>query len=1047
MTPPDGGSGADNWVEVAGDVTGTMVVGDHNVVVTAERSHVTVVQQGRRPEVRPREDVRLLPRRVHAPLGRGRELDAVTRALAESGAVQVYGPSGTGKSTLLRMCAHEARADPGGVAFVDAAGQDRGDVLQDVFTACFDAPGYRPTGAELRRLMTGVGAALILDDLECPRQDLESLLDTLPDAAVLVSSTRRTLWGNGDAMALEGLGHADALALLSRALGHPLDESEQALADELVLATSGNPHRLLLASAQGRLARPAELPDLLPRLLGTLGPGERAVLSVLALAGPGGADTGLLAAATAPGTDTASAGERLERLGIAVPTERGHRLAPGLDGGAAETVTPSGGAELSAIADRLVHWVTAPGRSASDAAGAESLVSRTVDALDRAGAAETAVRLARAAAPTLACSLKTGAWGRLVERGRAAAERARDKGALAYFLHEEGVRSLVTGRRAAAAAGFAAAAALWREMGDEAAARGAEEGAELCGPEHAQTGSDASGADTGGSDVGADPGVSGTDEASSAADALSGGSPPPGGEVATEAAHQSGGLATEVAAAADPGGAVSSTVTSTTATAGKAGAGLTAKLAVGGGLAAVTAGGVVLGQQVLTSDTVPVSVMVATAAAEVAMPGEPGEDCAIGGGTTDCTTVVDSAKGETGPIEVDPDAPLPEGVAFLYWGCEEGPGAESCTVQADAALTVCISTTAPEDAANRRACAEATGTAAAFRPVAWNSGGELKGVTEPGGEVEVLEEDVVPGSVAWSADGTKVAWSELEEAGSDATEEWTIHLRDLAADQEHTWTCDACTIGFLGDTLVSTGFEADLLTYPDDGGEPSGHDIPEIPEGPAGDIAPNIELTPMWTGGELRTYAHVRDDPNDFFTTALYEILSPEEARHVVDTGSVQYSEETVIAVSPDQTLGVAVTHTYGVSTSPCAPVSEAHVVDLADGSAQAVLLPENGRSLSAAWFDDEGAARAVLMPYGPDSDYASEAEFDGNCVYDSSAEPNGYTMAPGAEGWSPVDGGGLREFDLGEGWTARYGDGRIVFLNNGEEAMEENADVVFPAG
>ena len=1046
----DGGPG--HRVEVGGSVTGSVVVGDHNIVVTAERSHVTVVQQGRRPQARRREEVRLLPRRAHAPVGRGRELAAVSHALSEGGAVQVSAPSGAGKSTLLRMCAHEARADRRGVAFIGATGQDLGDILQEVFAACYDAPGYRPTGAELRRLMAGIGATLVLDDLECPRQDLDSLLDTLPDAAVLLSSSRRTLWGNGDTMALEGLGHADALALLSRALGHPLDESEQALADELFLATSGNPHRLLLASAEGRLARPAELPDLLPRIVGTLEPGERAVLSVLALAGPTGVGTGLLSALAAPGTDTASAGERLERLGLAVPTEGGLRSAPDPDGGAAEALAPPSGAELAALADRLLHWVTAPDRSPGDAAAAEGLLSRIIDALDHDGSAETAVRLARAAAPTLACSLRTGAWGRLVERGRAAAERARDKGALAYFLHEEGVRSLVTGRRAAAAAGFAAAAALWRELGDEGAAQGAEEGAELCGPEHAQAGStgDGGGAGEGGGagdgGGGADPGPSG--------DALSAASPPPGGEAAGGAAHHSGGLGSEVAGAADPGGAVTSTATTTlssgTGSAGTAGAGITAKLMIGGGLAVVTAGGVVLGQQVLTPDTVPVSVIVATAVAEVAMPGEPGEDCVIGDGATHCTTVVDSEKGETGPIEVDPDAPLPAGVAFRYWGCEEGPEAESCTVEADAALTVCISTTAPEDAANRRACAEATGTSA-FRPVAWLGGGVLKAITEPGGEPEVLAEETVGESLVWSSDGTKAAWLEPgDEDPNDPSAAYsapTIHLRDLEGGEDRTWTCDGCTIAFVGDTLVSTGFGSDLYSYPDDGGEPTAHDVPEIAEGPPGDIATAINLVSLWSGGEQRTYAHVSDDPDDIFQAAVYEILSPEQARRLVDVNYTAHSREDLVAVSPDGTRGLVAAQNFGVSTSPCAPVAPVHVVDMEDGSVQTRLEPEAGRSLSAAWFDDDGTAHTAFMPYEPDSDYASEAEFAGHCIYDSSAEPEGYSLEPEADAWSPAEGGGLREADLGEGWTAHYGDGRLVLQKDGEEPLEERAEKVFTTG
>ncbi|WP_406473504.1 hypothetical protein [Streptomyces sp. NBC_01615] len=44
-----------------------------------------------------------------------------------------------------------------------------------------------------------------------------------------------------------------------------------------------------------------------------------------------------------------------------------------------------------------------------------------------------------------------------------------------------------------------------------------------------------------------------------------------------------------------------------------------------------------------------------------------------------------------GPVSVDPEGELPHGTKILYWGCQEGAAASSCTVVADRAKTVCVS--------------------------------------------------------------------------------------------------------------------------------------------------------------------------------------------------------------------------------------------------------------------------------------------------------------------------------------------------------------------
>ncbi len=471
-------------VRVGGEVRGQVVVGDHNIVVSAERSVVTIVSPGQRPACRRRDEVELLPHRMRKAVGREEELAAITEAMGAGGPVQIHGPSGMGKSTLLRMTAHALSGRWDGVVFVDAASRDTGDVLQDVFEACYDAPGYRPSPTELRRLMAGVRVSLVLDDLSCDSEQLNALLDTLRDGRVLYSATERTLWGEGTALALRGLRPDAALALLARQLGRPLHPDEQPVADALLRATEGSPRELLRAATDTRLRAPAELENLLPNVLAGLADTEREVVTLLGLAGAGGVSTGLLAELISGIAAMGEVCERLVATGLAVPTVRGYRISADAADTLPEQLSPDRSA-LAGLCDRLRSWVDTAGQSPADVAADGALLSAVIEAAAGAGAASEAARLARAAAPTVACSLRLGVWGRILQQGRAAAERAREDGILAYLTHEDGIRHLVTGKRLAAAAAFAAAAEIWQRLGDSDHAGAAEEAGEMCGPDAA----------------------------------------------------------------------------------------------------------------------------------------------------------------------------------------------------------------------------------------------------------------------------------------------------------------------------------------------------------------------------------------------------------------------------------------------------------------------------------------------------------------------------------------------------------------------------------
>ncbi len=452
-------------IHVGGDVLGQFVVGDHNVTVWAEQSVVTVLQPGERPDPRRRATIGLPPRRGTAPIGREQELAALLDAVAAGQLVQVYGVAGTGKSTLIRHAAGQLADDTPGVVFLSAAGRDVSDVLQDVFETCYETAGYRPGPVELRQFMAGVDIRLFVDDLEVV-DDL--LLDGVPDATIVFTSTQRTLWTDGHAVALSGLDQEPGLALLARLIDRPLRADERPAVTELWRASGGSPLQLLRAAASARrdadgslvLPMAAELGELLPRIFAMLGGAAREAVAVLALGGGIGGDLLPWLVSDAPG-----ASSELANLGVVISAGRGYQLAPGV-------VVPSDFAmnqlQLAWVVSRLQEWARVPGLAPQAVADHVGLITGVIRATVAAGRPELGGQLARVTAPLAACSLRLGAWEQILRYGVEAARLAGDRATVAYLTHEDGVHKLITGQRVAAVAAVGAAIAIWHELGDTA---------------------------------------------------------------------------------------------------------------------------------------------------------------------------------------------------------------------------------------------------------------------------------------------------------------------------------------------------------------------------------------------------------------------------------------------------------------------------------------------------------------------------------------------------------------------------------------------------
>jgi hypothetical protein len=458
---------AEARVDVGQDVIGQVVIGDHNLTVQADHSVVTVLAPEHRPVPRRRETVRLLPRRVPEPIGRAGEMAALREAVEAGRPVQLSGPAGSGRSTLLRYACRELADDD--TVFLYGNGGDVPDLLQGVFEACYTAEGYQPSPVELRHLMTDVPVRLFVDDLDVTDEERDALLDTVPAGTVVFTCLDRAVL-DGTTLSLKGLDAESGLALLERSLGRPLRDDERDTGRALWQAAGGSPLLLVRAAAAADegLPRPTEIAELLPRLLDGLSDEARQMLAILGMAGTADVSAALLARLMSePDAEpdipaAAAAVDELASRGMVIGSGRGYRLAPGADA----VLSPPEPADVERTATRLRAWVAAARHSPQDVADHAGLITAMIDATVAAGRADLGARLAKAAAPIVACSLRMGAWERILRYGTVAARRAGDRSILAYLTHENGVRELVTGKAAVAAGLIGAAVALWYELGD-----------------------------------------------------------------------------------------------------------------------------------------------------------------------------------------------------------------------------------------------------------------------------------------------------------------------------------------------------------------------------------------------------------------------------------------------------------------------------------------------------------------------------------------------------------------------------------------------------
>ncbi|MEL6225263.1 MAG: choice-of-anchor D domain-containing protein, partial [Cyanobacteria bacterium J06627_8] len=163
---------------------------------------------------------------------------------------ECFSPSGLGKTSLLRYIAHHPQLTaffPDGVVYLLARRQPKSDLLYALFNAFYEADAdYKPTDVHLRRLLQSKKALILLDDVDLDRDDVQGLLDAVPNCLFVFTSEAQQLWGDdGISLPLKGLPLDDAIALVERTLHRSLSPVEMKDARILCERLDGHPLQIL----------------------------------------------------------------------------------------------------------------------------------------------------------------------------------------------------------------------------------------------------------------------------------------------------------------------------------------------------------------------------------------------------------------------------------------------------------------------------------------------------------------------------------------------------------------------------------------------------------------------------------------------------------------------------------------------------------------------------------------------------------------------------------------------------------------------------------
>ncbi|MBM7441366.1 ATP-binding protein [Streptomyces sp. HB132] len=418
-------------------------------------------------------------------LERRDERERLVRLLARGRSVCLTGAPGSGRTALLDAVAADcADLAPDGVVRLSGHKRTAGELLHGLFEAVYSAPLYRPDREGLVELVHGIGAVVVVDDLEFGGAALQELLDATPECAFLFATAPDAAAppaeANLEEVLLAGLGRSASIELMEHVVERALTDEEANWAGDLWFESEGLPLRFVQAGALLRRrdgmrtdqdvsddyddpadapfgrAEPAHLP--LPSL------GEGAAPAALLASRLSEAARETLRFAVALGGEVphqahlpalvgdthadAALGE-LAVSGLLSAAGPRYRLAAGVlaqleASGYGESAEDHARSAAQHFAWWAAHPSVTPERAVAEADAILASIARLVPA-EAPGQASVAVLLARSAAPAFAAGMQWGAWEKALRAGQEAARIAGEVAEEAYFHHELGVLALCTG--------------------------------------------------------------------------------------------------------------------------------------------------------------------------------------------------------------------------------------------------------------------------------------------------------------------------------------------------------------------------------------------------------------------------------------------------------------------------------------------------------------------------------------------------------------------------------------------------------------------------
>jgi hypothetical protein len=452
----NGGSGGGRQIEIANKV---MHLTDYGGVIDTAPTGIPRLKLRQPPT--PHRDCPPFPEL----LGRQVEIESAIAALQSATSVEFYGEVGLGKTALLRAIAYVpalSSAFTDGIVYHHAYRQTVPDLLQLLLMDFYDYERSIPvkaTETEIREALQDKKALILLDDVLMSREEVENLLSISPHLTFLLAGTECHVWGEERAIPLPGLPLDDALTLLERGLGRPIEPKEHDPAAAICNLLGGHPLRILQVVS---LVRPAmqdvnqpldqqpleaiaqQLQDspspeaLVLKASAALPQAERQALAALIVLGGVPARPENLAPVTGL-HDVEHTLRSLCRRGLALTDGNRYSIAQNLLPPLQRI--PKRDQWINRLLGYFTTWAEQHGQ-VSELAQESNVLLRMMQLGVETERWSEVLRLARAIDPALALSGRWGAWEQSLQWALQAAQALGDRPAEAWAMHQLGTRSL-----------------------------------------------------------------------------------------------------------------------------------------------------------------------------------------------------------------------------------------------------------------------------------------------------------------------------------------------------------------------------------------------------------------------------------------------------------------------------------------------------------------------------------------------------------------------------------------------------------------------------